>query len=84
MPKSVNKAILIGNVGKDPEVKYTASGIALQSSAWQPTKVSKTRAANGKTAPNGTTLSPGSIWPKLSGNMCIRSQSFTSKANFKL
>lgn len=29
MPKSVNKAILIGNVGKDPEVKYTGSGIAV-------------------------------------------------------
>ena len=26
MPKSVNKVILIGNVGKDPEVRYTASG----------------------------------------------------------
>src|SRR5437879_543823 len=29
MPKanSVNKAILVGNVGQDPEVKYTASGV---------------------------------------------------------
>lgn len=26
MPKSVNKVILIGNVGQDPEVKYTPSG----------------------------------------------------------
>ena len=26
MPKSVNKVILVGNVGKDPEVKYTPSG----------------------------------------------------------
>jgi single-strand DNA-binding protein len=25
--KSVNKVILIGNLGKDPEVKYTASGV---------------------------------------------------------
>src|SRR5260370_14471144 len=29
MPKSVNKVILVGNVGKDPEVKYTPSGIPL-------------------------------------------------------
>src|SRR5437016_14664602 len=27
MPKSVNKVILVGNVGKDPEVKYSPSGI---------------------------------------------------------
>lgn len=26
MPKSVNKVILIGNLGKDPEIKYTPSG----------------------------------------------------------
>lgn len=29
MPKSVNKAILVGNVGKDPEIKYTPSGVAV-------------------------------------------------------
>ncbi len=29
MPKSVNKVILVGNVGKDPEVKYTPSGVTL-------------------------------------------------------
>ena len=27
MAKSVNKVILVGNLGKDPEVKYTTSGI---------------------------------------------------------
>src|SRR5579859_3369906 len=26
MPKSVNKVILVGNVGKDPEVKYSPAG----------------------------------------------------------
>ena len=26
MAKSVNKVILLGNVGKDPEIKATASG----------------------------------------------------------
>ena len=26
MPKSVNKVIVVGNVGKDPEVKYSPSG----------------------------------------------------------
>src|SRR5215469_17169525 len=27
MAKSVNKVILVGNVGKDPDIKYTPSGI---------------------------------------------------------
>ncbi len=29
MAKSVNKAILVGHAGKDPEVRYTPSGVAL-------------------------------------------------------
>ncbi len=29
MAKSVNKVILLGNLGKDPEVKYTPSGTAV-------------------------------------------------------
>ena len=29
MAKSVNKVILIGNLGKDPEVKYTQGGMAV-------------------------------------------------------
>lgn len=29
MPKSVNKVILVGHLGKDPEVKYTPSGTAI-------------------------------------------------------
>lgn len=27
MPKSVNKVILVGNIGKDPDVKYTPNGV---------------------------------------------------------
>ena len=29
MPKSVNKVILVGNVGKDPEIKYSPSGTSI-------------------------------------------------------
>ncbi|MDL1894446.1 single-stranded DNA-binding protein [Sphingobacteriales bacterium CHB3] len=29
MAKSLNKAMLIGNLGKDPELRYTTSGIAV-------------------------------------------------------
>ena len=29
MSKSLNKAQLIGNLGKDPELKYTSAGVAV-------------------------------------------------------
>ena len=29
MPKSVNKVVLIGNIGKNPEIKYTPNGTAV-------------------------------------------------------
>ena len=29
MAKSVNKVIIVGNLGKDPEVKYTPQGTAV-------------------------------------------------------
>ncbi|PIU45396.1 MAG: single-stranded DNA-binding protein [Ignavibacteriales bacterium CG07_land_8_20_14_0_80_59_12] len=31
MAKSLNKVTLIGNVGKDPEIRYTTSGVAVAS-----------------------------------------------------
>ncbi len=31
MSKSYNRAVLMGNVGKDPEVRYTGSGVAVAS-----------------------------------------------------
>jgi single-strand DNA-binding protein len=31
MSRGINKVILIGTVGKDPEVRYTASGVAIAS-----------------------------------------------------
>src|SRR5262249_29918201 len=33
MAKSVNKVILVGNLGKDPEVKYTPSGVPVAKSS---------------------------------------------------
>ena len=54
MPKSVNKVILLGNVGKEPEVKFLPSGLPVANLPWPPPIVSKIKPASGRTAPSGT------------------------------
>ena len=50
MAKSVNKVILVGNVGQDPEVKYTATGVPVAKvSIATNANASKTRTISGKT-----------------------------------
>ena len=69
---SLNKVMLIGNLGKDPEVRYTASGTAVASFSLATSESSRIRMVNGKRRRNGTTLpsgpgsrkSPGNIWPR--------------------
>jgi len=53
--RSVNKVILIGNLGKDPEVKYTQGGMPVA-------KFSIAKMASGRIAPSGTTSWPFSAW----------------------
>jgi single stranded DNA-binding protein len=62
MPKSVNKVILVGNVGKDPEVKYTPSGVALAKFTLATNKSLRTSRESGRTIRSGTTSLPGSGW----------------------
>ena len=64
MAKSVNKVILIGNLGKDPEVKYTQGGMTVARFSMATTDRVKTRTATGRTAPSGTIWSPFSAQPK--------------------
>jgi single-strand DNA-binding protein len=58
MAKSVNKVILIGNLGKDPEVKYTPQGTAVA----KITLATNESYKDGRSAPNGITLCSGSVW----------------------
>jgi single-strand DNA-binding protein len=44
--RSVNKVILIGNLGNDPETKYTQSGMAVTSISLATTSVRKDRDGN--------------------------------------
>ncbi len=43
---SVNKVILVGNLGKDPEIKYTASGLAIANMSIATTETRKDKNTN--------------------------------------
>lgn len=46
MARGVNKVILVGNLGNDPEVKYTQGGMAITSLSLATTSVRKDREGN--------------------------------------
>ncbi len=62
MARSVNKVILIGNLGKDPEVKYTPQGTAVAKFTLATNGASRINRVSGRTAPSGTTLPAGPGW----------------------
>ena len=72
MAKSVNKVILVGNVGQDPEVKYSQSGIPVAKFSLATNERFKDRNDHGKTGQNGTTLWPGSVWRRSLASTCQR------------
>ena len=51
----VNKVILIGNVGADPEVRYLEGGVAVANLLWQLRKDIKTKTAKTSIRPSGIT-----------------------------
>ena len=55
---SVNKVILIGNVGKDPEVRYLDSGVAVANFTLATTE-------RGYTAANGTVVPDRTDWHNI-------------------
>jgi hypothetical protein len=82
--KSVNKVILLGSVGHDPEVKSPQAVFRSEDSAWRPMKDSRTRVANSRTAQNGTTLWSGGGLPRSWASSCRKALSCMSKENSKV
>ena len=46
MARGINKAILVGNLGNDPETKYTQGGLAITKISLATTSVRKDREGN--------------------------------------
>ena len=55
---SLNKVMLIGNVGKEPEVRYIEEGVA-------PAVVSLATSTRGYTLPNGTVVPERTEWHRV-------------------
>ena len=85
---SVNKVILIGNVGKDPEVRYLDSGVAVATFPLATSDRAYTL-ANGTQVPERTEwhnivlwrglAETGEDWLKRLRNTCTKATNFTWK-----
>lgn len=83
---SVNKVILLGNVGRDPEVRYLDSGVAVATFSLATTERGYTL-QNGTQVPDRTEWHNIVLWRGLAEtaeNMCIKEINFTLKAKFAL
>ena len=69
MAKSVNKVILIGNLGKDPEVRYTPQGTAIATLALATNERYKDKEGNWQDRTEWHKSSPGSASPKSPANI---------------
>jgi single-strand DNA-binding protein len=65
MAKSVNKVILVGNVGQDPEVKYAPSGVPVARVSLATNERFKDGNDQWQDKQNGTALWLGSGWRRL-------------------
>ncbi len=81
--KGVNKVILVGNLGQDPEVRYMPNGGAVVnlSLATSDTWTDK-QTGDKKSALNGTGWFFTASWPKLPVSICVRAPRYTSKVHY--
>ena len=79
---SVNKVILIGNLGKDPDVRFTQTGSAVANFSIATSERGTIATANGKNEPSGTISLFGARQPRLAGNIWRKVAKSMSKAAF--
>ena len=61
---SVNKVILVGNLGRDAELRYTPGGAPSRRSTWRRPRSGTTRPARGRKKPSGTASCSGARRPR--------------------
>ena len=66
MVRGVNKVFLVGHLGGDPEMWYTASGIAFCKFTLVTKESFKNQVANGRSVLNGTGLCFGQVGREMS------------------
>lgn len=82
---SVNKVILVGNVGKDPEVRYLDKNVAVANFTLATTERGFTTQTERKfpSVPNGTISLPGEVWLSYPKNTSVKEVSCILKGKFK-
>lgn len=81
---SVNKVILLGNVGRDPEVRYLDTGVAVATFPWllQTVPIHWQTERKFLNVRSGIILSFGADWQKRLRNMCIKETNFMWRVKY--
>jgi len=70
MARGVNKVILVGNLGNDPDVRYTADGRAIANISLATTESWKDKIVeSSRIAQSGIVLSSLTVWQRSSLNI---------------
>lgn len=73
--RGVNKAILIGNLGRDPEVRYTASGQAVANFPLATTEVSSSKDGNKQEYTEWHRIVAWGRWAEICGEYLAKGKS---------
>ena len=77
----LNKIMLIGNLGRDPELNVTAEGTPVTKFSLAVNRKYKTGTGELNERPNGSTSWFGGSLPRSANNTCIKAQKCISKAD---
>jgi len=76
----MQKTLLIGYLGKDPEMKYTPGGTAIATFTIASTERWKNGAGDRRNTPSGSTSRPLANAPRSWPNICTKAAGSLSKA----